>query len=64
MLGLDLKLDPDEKNPLDCSFYPLQAETLHKFVSHHDSNLLKYNAVMREKDGTLPTRSPVVKKMN
>ena len=62
--AFDLKLDPDEKNPLDCSSYPLQAETLHKFVSHHDSSLLKYNAAMREKNGTLPTRSPVVKKMN
>jgi arylsulfatase A-like enzyme len=36
----DLKVDPDEKNPLDCSLYPLQLETLHKFVSDHDLNLL------------------------
>jgi hypothetical protein len=47
--AFDLNLDPDEKNPLDCSSYPLQVETLHKFVSDHDSNLLKYNASLEKR---------------
>jgi arylsulfatase A-like enzyme len=57
----DLKLDPDEKNPLDCFLYPLQVEGLHRFVSDHDSNLLKYNATVREKNGVSRTQVPVVK---
>lgn len=57
----DLKLDPDEKNPLDCSLYPHQVEALHKFVSDHDSNLLKYNAAVREKNGASKSQSPMVK---
>jgi arylsulfatase A-like enzyme len=57
----DLKQDPDEKNPLDCSSYPLQVEALHKFVSDHDSNLLKYNANLREKKGFQGTQAPVAK---
>ncbi len=59
--AFDLKLDPDETNPLDCSLYPLQLEALHKFVSDHDSNLLKYNASLREKKGFSGTHQPVVK---
>jgi arylsulfatase A-like enzyme len=55
--AFDLNLDPDEKNPLDCSLYPLRVEALHKFVSDHDSNLLKYNASLREKKG-LPGSRP------
>ena len=62
--AFDLKLDPDEKNPLDCSLYPLQAEALHKFVSDHDSSLLKYNAAVREKNGTSRTQLSIVKKVN
>ena len=62
--GFDLKLDPDETNPLDCSLYPLQLEALHKFVSDHDSNLLKYNASLREKKGFSGTHQPVVKDGN
>jgi phosphoglycerol transferase MdoB-like AlkP superfamily enzyme len=60
----DLKLDPDEKNPLDCSLYPLQGEGLHRFVSDHDSSLLKYNATVKEKNGVSGTPVPVVKKVN
>jgi phosphoglycerol transferase MdoB-like AlkP superfamily enzyme len=60
----DLKHDPDEKNPLDCSVYPLQLETLHKFVSDHDSSLLKYNASLREKRRFSGTQPPVVKGTN
>lgn len=47
--AFDLKHDPDEKNPLDCSHFPLQVEALHQFVSDHDEHLLKYNASLREK---------------
>jgi membrane-anchored protein YejM (alkaline phosphatase superfamily) len=49
--AFDLKLDPDEKNPLDCSSFPVELEELHKFVSEHDVNLLKYNASLKEKKG-------------
>jgi hypothetical protein len=62
--AFDLKLDPDEKNPLDCYLYSLQVEALHKFVSDHDSDLLKYNASLREKEGFPGTQQPVVKETN
>ncbi len=62
--AFDLRLDPDEKNPVNCSSYPLQAEALHKFVSDHDSNLLKYNATVKEKNGVSRTQAPVVKRAN
>ncbi len=62
--AFDLKIDPDEKNPLDCSLYPLQQEALHKFVRDHDSNLLKYNARLREKKELLGIQVPVVKEPN
>jgi len=58
----DLNVDPDEKNPLDCSLYPLQLETLRKFVSDHDLNLLKYNVALREKKGFPGTKKPAIKK--
>ncbi len=48
-VSYDLKLDPDEKNPLDCSSYSLQLEALRQFVSYHDSSLIKYNACIEEK---------------
>lgn len=60
----DLNVDPDEKNPLDCSLYPLQLETLQKFVNDHDLNLLKYNIALREKKGFPGTPKPVIKKVN
>jgi len=60
----DLNVDPDEKNPFDCSLYPLQLETLRKFVSDHNLNLLKYNAALREKKGFPATPKPVIKKVN
>jgi hypothetical protein len=62
--AFDLKLDPDEKNPLNCSSHPLQLEALHKFANDHDSNLLKYNATLREKNGFSGTQAPIVKKVN
>ena len=45
----DLKRDPEERNPLDCSSYKLQFEALRRFVSYHDSSLVRYNAQMNEK---------------
>jgi hypothetical protein len=60
----DLKLDPDEKNPLDCSSFPHEVEGLHKFVAEHDANLLKYNASLREKKGLQGAGVPVVRDEN
>jgi len=57
--AFDLKHDPDEKTPIDCSSYPLQLEGLHRFVSEHDASLLKYNMSLKEKKG-----SPAVKEVN
>jgi membrane-anchored protein YejM (alkaline phosphatase superfamily) len=62
--AFDLKLDPDEKNPVNCSSYPLQAEALHRFVSDHDSNLLRYNATVKERNGVSKTQTSVVKRVN
>ena len=62
--AFDLKLDPDEKNPLDCSLYPLQLEALQKFASDHDTSLLQYNARLREKKGLVGARAPAMKKAN
>jgi arylsulfatase A-like enzyme len=62
--AFDLKLDPEEKNPLDCSLYPLQLETLHKFVADHNASLLKYNASLRERKGLPGTPVPAVKEAN
>jgi hypothetical protein len=57
----DLKHDPDEKKPLDCSHYPLQVEALHKFVSDHDEHLLKYNASLKDKRKISGVQIPIVK---
>jgi len=59
--AFDLNHDPDERNPLDCSRYPLQREVLHKFVSDHDERLLKYNTSLKEKKGVSGVQVPVVK---
>lgn len=56
--AFDLKVDPDERNPLDCSFYQPQLEALHGFVNYHDSNLAKYNASVREKKDFRGHRHP------
>jgi len=47
--AFDLKMDPGEKNPLDCSSYKLQLEALHQFVNDHDSSLIQYNVCLFEK---------------
>jgi membrane-anchored protein YejM (alkaline phosphatase superfamily) len=57
----DLKHDPDEKKPLDCSHFPLQAEALHKFAIDHDEHLLKYNASLKEKGKISGAQISVVK---
>jgi membrane-anchored protein YejM (alkaline phosphatase superfamily) len=57
----DLKHDQDEKKPLDCSDYPIQWETLHKFVGDHDEQLLKYNASPTGKREISGAQIPVVK---
>jgi phosphoglycerol transferase MdoB-like AlkP superfamily enzyme len=47
--AFDLKRDPDEENPLDCSAYQPQLEALRQFVSHHDTSLVQYNASVKER---------------
>jgi membrane-anchored protein YejM (alkaline phosphatase superfamily) len=47
--AFDLRVDPGEEHPLDCSPYQPQLEALHKFVDHHDSGLVQYNASLKEK---------------
>lgn len=59
--AFDLKLDPEEKNPLDCSLYPHQLEALHRFASDHDSGLLEYNSSLRGKKGISGDQTPGVK---
>lgn len=54
----DLKLDPDERNPLDCSSYQPQVEVLRKFVGHHDSTLVTYNAWLRAEGNTQGNNHP------
>jgi len=54
----DLKNDPEEKKPLDCSSYQPQLEALQNFVNDHDSSLLKYNASLREKKDVQRHRPP------
>jgi hypothetical protein len=58
--AFNLKHDPDEKSPLNCSDYPLQREALHKFVSDHDLNLMKYNGSLKEKEEISGAQAPVV----
>lgn len=47
----DLKSDPEEKNPKDCSLFNDQLEVLKYFVDHHNTNLLEYNfSRLKDKD--------------
>ena len=62
--AFDLKHDPDEKNPMDCSLYSLQIEILHKFVSEHDAELLRYNTSLKEKIGLQAPQGPTTKEVN
>ena len=61
--AFDLKRDPDEKNPLDCSSYSIELEALRKFAGDHDANLLKYNAALRERKSASGTEVPRVKRI-
>ncbi len=47
--AFDLKVDPDERNPLECSSYESQLDDLLKFVRFHDVHLVAYNEMMKEK---------------
>jgi membrane-anchored protein YejM (alkaline phosphatase superfamily) len=49
--AFDLKLDPEERNPLNCSMYPLQFEVLQRFASSHDARLLEYNSSLKKEKG-------------
>jgi len=59
--AFDLKLDPEERNPLDCSLYPLQFEILQRFAHSHDAGLLEYNSSLRGKKGISGDQAPSVK---
>ena len=62
--AFDLKRDPEEKNPLDCSFYQTQLEALRDFAGAHDSRLVKYNDSLRENMEFQGHRHPVLSKFN
>jgi len=59
--AFDLKLDPDEGNPLTCTAYQPQLEALQKFVRHHDSSLVVYNASVRENRDFRGYRHPTLR---
>ena len=54
----DIKHDPDEKNPLDCSSFKPQLEALQEFVIHHNSSLVKYNSCFKGKKDFQGHRHP------
>jgi len=58
--AFDLKADPEEKNPLDCSLYQSQLEDLHRFVNHHNAMLVEYNLTVREKNDFQGHRHPAL----
>ncbi len=47
--AFDLKTDPEETQPLDCSAYRKQLEALLKFTSFHNTSLVRYNETIKEK---------------
>jgi arylsulfatase A-like enzyme len=57
--AFDLKVDSEEKNPLDCSSYLTQLEDLHNFVNSHDASLVQYKASIREKKADRGHRPPM-----
>jgi len=61
--AFDLKTDPDEENPLDCTVYSSRLKALHQFTGDHDSNLLKYSAARREEKGFSKAEAPVVQRV-
>jgi arylsulfatase A-like enzyme len=57
--AFDLKTDPEEKQPLDCSSYGPQFEALQKFVRYHDSSLVRYNDWVKERKGVSMIQGPM-----
>lgn len=49
--AFDLKTDPQEKTPLDCSPFKPQLNALQGYVSQHDARLLEYNQSLRDGQG-------------
>ena len=49
--AFDLKIDPDEKNPLKGESFSAQIDNLRKFAAGHDSGLIQYNDSLAEKKG-------------
>ena len=62
--AFDLKRDPEEKIPLDCSFFQPQLEALRDFAGAHDARLVNYNDSLREKMEFQGHRHPVLSKFN
>jgi len=60
--AFDLKNDPDEKQPLDCSSYSNQLEALRRFTGFHDARLVRYNELMKEKKKISETATPQLAK--
>ena len=56
--AFNLKADPEERNPVDCSLYEPQFDALKRFVRYHDLNLVKYNERIKEKRGISKTEAP------
>ena len=56
--AFDLKVDPDERNPLNCSSYQPQLEALRDFTGSHDSSLVKYNAWIKAEGNTQGHKDP------
>jgi len=54
----DLKADPEEKRPLDCSSYRGQLDALRRFTGFHDASLVRYNESMKEKKKISRTPPP------
>jgi hypothetical protein len=54
----DLRVDPEEKHPLDCSSYGNQVEDLRGFVGFHDTSLVRYNEAVKERKKVSEAKSP------
>jgi arylsulfatase A-like enzyme len=62
--AFDLKRDPEEKIPLDCSFFQPQLEALRDFAGAHDARLVKYNDSLRDEKEFQGHRHPLLSKFN
>ena len=56
--AFDLKTDPEEKHPLDCSSSGGQLNALRRFTGFHDASLVRYNEAMKERKRILGTETP------